>query len=148
MKIDSRPFGEIEINDDDIISFPEGIFGFEGLKSYVLLESSNKGAFYWLQSVESHELAFLVINIRTLLTDYRPLVSTEHLSLIKCEDLQNAEMWGIVTIPEGAPENMTINLQGPLLINVAENLGGQFISDDETHSVRVPVLALLDEGEG
>ena len=62
MKIKSRPFGEIEIRDEDILDLPDGLIGFEEYTRYVLLSIPEEAPFSWLQSVEDPGLAFVVIN--------------------------------------------------------------------------------------
>ncbi|MCS6985312.1 MAG: flagellar assembly protein FliW [Leptospiraceae bacterium] len=143
MKIETRCLGSVEISEDQIIHFPQGIFAFEHLHHYVLLEA--KAPFYWLQSTEDYRLAFLVAQPRQLLANYQPKIDESELSLIGLSRLDDAEIWGIITIPPQTPAAMTINLQGPIIINPQLKLAGQFISTDETHSVRTKILEFLEK---
>ena len=61
MQLKTVNFGEIEINEEDVIIFPEGIPGFEDSKKYVLIgNESNEAVFFWLQSVDAPDLCFVV----------------------------------------------------------------------------------------
>lgn len=146
MKIKTRALGEIEIKEEEVINFPEGVFAFEHLHQYVILLAKPNSFFYWLQSVEDARLAFLIMKPEVLFQNYQPKIHPQALSLIGIQNCNEAEVWGIVTIPQSKPQNMTINLQGPILINRKQNLGAQFISEDEEHSVRVKILEFLEKG--
>ena len=76
MKINTKIFGEIEIADDRIISFPSGIIGFPELTEFALLhdEDSGSGAMHWMQSLQEPAFAMPVINPLLVMPDYNPVV--------------------------------------------------------------------------
>lgn len=143
MKIETRVLGSIEVNEKDILQFPEGLFAFEHLHRYTLLQAKEESKFYWLQSLEEPKLAFLLVKIKDLVPNYRALVAPPELSVIGLQTITEAELWGIVTIPHDKPQDMTVNLQGPILINPQNQLGAQFVSADENHPIRASVLELI-----
>lgn len=143
MVFETRAFGPIEIPSADILEFPEGIFAFEKLRRYALLPTKSGASFFWLQSLEESKLAFLIAEVKNFTNLYEPRIAQSDLAIVATQNIREAEIWGIVTVPPDKPQDMTINLQGPVLINRHKQLGGQFISEDETHGVRVSVLALL-----
>lgn len=61
MKVQTKPYGLIDVDERQLISFPTGIFGFETLKRYVLLDAIQQ-PFYWLQSIDVPEIAFVLIS--------------------------------------------------------------------------------------
>ena len=61
MKVKTTRFGELELDESRIISFTEGILGFPNYKKFVLLDRDNNSPFVWLQSVETEELAFVLM---------------------------------------------------------------------------------------
>ncbi len=146
MKIETRSLGIIEISESEIINFPEGIFAFEHLHRYVILRAKADSNFFWLQNIEEPKLAFLLVKPSDLMPHYTPNISAAALELIGLTQLADAETWGIVTIPKDKPQEMTVNLQGPVLINQQLKLGGQFISENENHPVRASVLELIEKG--
>lgn len=148
-KIQTRAFGEIEIDDGNFLKFPEGILAFEAYHDFVLLPAKpeEESSFYWLQSLNEPGLAFLVMNTAELVPDYQPEIAIETLKLIQTNSIEEVETWGIVTIPPDHPEAMTINLQGPLLIHPVKKLGIQGISNNDDHQVRAQVLELIEQQE-
>jgi flagellar assembly factor FliW len=126
MKVTSRGYGEIEISERQVIQFPVGLFGFEHLHSYALLDAAQP-PFYWLQSTEDSELAFVMINPYDLRPDYVLDVPGEDLDAIQFEDDKDILVFAIVTIPEDRSQT-SANLQGPVLINRVHQLGCQSIS--------------------
>ena len=60
----------------------------------------------------------------------------EFVGLTRSED---AIIYAIVSIPSN-PQNMTANLQGPLLINVVNRKGRQIISSNPKHLIKTKIL--------
>jgi flagellar assembly factor FliW len=144
MLFETRALGKIEIDAALQFYFPEGIFAFENYRRFALLPTKSGSTFHWLQSLEESQLAFLIMRISDIVPDYQPRVVRDFLALIEAADLSSTEAWGIITVPAGKPEQMTINLQGPVLINRARKLGAQFVSEDPQHHVRTPLLELVE----
>jgi flagellar assembly factor FliW len=148
MQFETRALGTIEIDAADQLFFPEGLFAFENFKHFGLLPTKSGSTFHWLQSLEEARLAFLITLITGITNSYAPRIDEQALGTIEAETQGHTEIWGIITVPTGKPEAMTINLQGPILINRPKKLGGQFVSDDPNHLVRTPLLDLVDKGQG
>jgi flagellar assembly factor FliW len=144
MQFETRALGKIEIEAAKQIFFPEGLFAFEAFRHFALLPTKSGSTFHWLQSLEEARLAFLVTLIPEITTKYVPNINTQHLTVIEAAQPAEVEIWGIITVPAGKPESMTINLQGPILVNRPKKLGSQFVSDDPNHLVRTPLLDLVD----
>ncbi|NLT50040.1 MAG: flagellar assembly protein FliW [Ignavibacteria bacterium] len=115
MKITTKQFGEIEVDEKLIINFKEGILGFENLKKYVLLTEEN-GIFFWLTSLETPEIVFPLFPLRVLDKDY--------------PQEKNAEAFGIVKLDK-EPSKININLKAPVYINQEEKIGFQKVIDNE-----------------
>jgi flagellar assembly factor FliW len=131
----------MELDERQRIRFPFGVLGFESLHDYALLDAE-QAPFYWLQSLEVVEIAFVLIEPRLFRPDYAPSVAPEELAEIGLQKAEDALVFAIVTIPED-PRQMTANLQGPLLINRENRTGRQSISLDPRWQVRHPILAEL-----
>jgi len=144
MKMTTRAFGEIEIADSKVITFPAGIIGFPDLQRFVLLYDEEKGSdtIKWLQSVEEPGFAMPVINPLQIKPDYNPTVDDEILKPIG--DLKDEDMVVLVTmtIPHEL-EKMTANLRGPIIINSETRLGTQVILDSDEYKVKFPVYDIL-----
>ena len=146
VKILSKAYGTIEIDPKQIVNFPEGLFAFEDFKKYAIVTKPDS-MFSWLQSLDDVNLAFLVIDPTEIVSDYEPRVASEFLTTIEATEVKALKMLSILTIPENQPEKMTMNLQGPLLINAEKAVGAQVVSADDRHLVKTPVFELLQKGE-
>ncbi len=126
MTIQSKPYGEIEISERQVISFPIGIFGFPSLHDYALLDAGQP-PFYWLQSLDDTSIAFIIMNPYVLRPDYVLDIPGDDLEAIDYESDEDVLVFAIVTIPEDQTQ-MSANLQGPIVINRVRQLGRQAIS--------------------
>lgn len=146
-EIDSKPFGKIQIDERQIVEFPEGLFGFDQNRSFAVIEESPDTVFKWLQSLDDPELAFVLIQPHIFLSEYRPLVPPSELKMIGLDSAEKAVQFLIVTIPASDPKKMTANLQGPILIHPETRLAKQFISRDENHPLRKLILETEEPGK-
>ncbi len=140
IKIKTRPFGEIEINEHQIIDFPDGIFGFDDVRKFVLLDAHDeKSPLKWLQAYDEPDLAFVVIRPIDFMREYELVVSMSDIECVGADTAENLIVFAIVTIPSN-PSDMTANLQGPIIINPEKRLGRQAISLSDRYSVRHKIL--------
>lgn len=119
MKINTFQFGELEFDDDRIIIFSEGIFGFEHLKKYLLIYPKDD-LFHWLNSIEEPDIAFPLMGARVI-DDAFPQ-EADH------------EAFGIVTLNKD-PLRVTLNLKAPIFINQDAKTGYQKIIDIDKYPV-------------
>jgi len=141
MQVNTKPYGTIEVDERQKIHFPFGILGFEQLKWYVLLDAS-QAPFYWLQSLDDPEVAFVLIDPLVFRRDYILEVSEEELQEIEIEDKEDMLVFAIVTIPENQ-ELMSANLQGPVVINRKAKTGRQAITLNPNWKVKHFILEEL-----
>ncbi|HMU83395.1 MAG TPA: flagellar assembly protein FliW [Leptospiraceae bacterium] len=142
--LETKALGKITLDPEQLLSFPEGLYGFRDFHEFALVEESAENPFKWLQSTSDPALAFIVIQPELILSGYRPEVAREDLQSIGLSGVDESLVFLIVTIPENDPESMTANLQGPVLINKTTKQGRQAISMNEKHVVRLPVLSQVD----
>ncbi|MDR1175548.1 MAG: flagellar assembly protein FliW [Treponema sp.] len=140
MKVATKPYGLIEVDERQNIHFPKGLFGFEGIKDYLLLDADRQ-PFYWLQAREVEQLAFILINPFLFRQDYELNIDDEELKAIGITSVDKALVFSIVTMLSGSP--MTANLQGPLVINRDTHIGLQAILSDSRWKTRHDVMAEL-----
>ncbi|MCA9278989.1 MAG: flagellar assembly protein FliW [Phycisphaeraceae bacterium] len=133
MEVRTSRFGVVNIEDDRIITFPKGLLGFPDCKQFCLLEPGNDACFFWLQSVDDATLAFVVTDPSLFVPDYtvpmRP-DQAEELGITKAEDAQ------IFCIVNKVGDQLTGNLQGPLVINTMNRTGEQFVLADRRWTTR------------
>jgi flagellar assembly factor FliW len=138
MKIKTKPYGEIEVEERQRIHFPDGIIGFEGINYYYLIDS-REGPFYWLQSEEFTELAFLLVDPRIFRDDYKLMVRESDLKDIELEKEGDLLDFAIVTVPEDHSK-ISANLMGPIIINRKRRVAKQVISENEEYTVKHYIL--------
>jgi flagellar assembly factor FliW len=141
MRVDTKAYGSIDIDERQRIDFPYGILGFEKLQRYVLLDAPQQ-PFYWLQALDLVEVAFVLINPVIFRPDYTVEVPREELEEIGIDTPEKMLTFAIVTIPRN-PTEMTANLQGPIIINKETRVGRQSISTNPKWEVRHPILKEL-----
>ena len=144
MRVQTKPFGEIEVNELQRLEFPLGVFGFEQLRSYVLLDASEQ-PFYWLQSLDRPTVAFVLIDPRVFMPDYVLDVSDEELESIGLTEPADLLDFVIVTVPP-VPRDMTANLQGPIVVNRRSRAARQCISRNPDYGVRRRIIDPASHG--
>jgi flagellar assembly factor FliW len=144
VKVKTKAYGLIDIDERQKITFSQGLFGFETFKEYVLLDAERQ-PFYWLQSVDCEEVAFVLINPFQFRPDYEVDIDNEELVEIGVSDPEKVLIFSIVTIPpDGSP--MTANLLGPLVINRDTRQGRQVVLADPCWKTKHDVIAELAGG--
>ncbi len=146
MKLATRIFGEVEIDDSKIISFPNGIIGFPDLKKFTLMYDEEKGTdtIKWLQSIDEPSFAMPVMDPLVVCPDYKPEVDktlVEQIGELENEDLL---ILVTVTVPHDLTK-MTVNLKGPFIINVAAMKASQTIIDNDEYPVKFPIYDILQQ---
>ncbi|NOX34969.1 MAG: flagellar assembly protein FliW [Deltaproteobacteria bacterium] len=140
MKLNTKQFGEIEIDEEKIINMPLGIPGFRDRKRYVLLQKKETMPFLLFQCMDDSDLSFVVLDPVKILPEYT--IDKKDLEKIVPWDLGRDEIscFVIVTIPNGNPERMTANFMAPLVINNQKKEGLQLILQNSSYSHQYQLL--------
>jgi flagellar assembly factor FliW len=137
MIIHTSRFGQLEVDSDRLIVFDDGILGFPTQHEYALIQTGQGSGFYWLQSVCTRDLAFVVCDPRLFVADYQVPVKLDELECIELNDPVNAQVFVIVN---KVGDLLTGNLQGPLVVNVANRRARQLVLSDKRYSTRHPLM--------
>lgn len=145
MKITTKIFGEITIEDDKIIHFPSGIIGFPDLTDFALIHDEEKGigAIHWLQSVQEPAFAMPVMDPLIVCPDYNPEVDDELLKPIGELVPEEILVMVTVTVPSDLTK-MTVNLRGPVIVNALEKKACQVIVEGDAYPVKYPIYDILN----
>lgn len=144
MKITTRNFGEIEIEEEMIITFEEGIPGFEMLRRFVFIDGEEK-AFNYLQSVEDGEICFVITDPYQLFKEYAPVINESYFEKLGGGKDEEFAIYSVVCLRDSIEES-SINLAGPLLIQTEYKKGIQVITEDRKYSTRHKFIDLLERG--
>lgn len=138
MKLATRNFGEIEIDETKLITFQDGIPGFLNYKKYILLtnDEEDNNTIWWLQSSEDGEVAFPVLNTFSVLPEYRPEIDDELLGLLgQFKSEQDLIVCNILVVPEDVTQ-MRVNLKAPIVINIITQKGMQAVVNNNEYEIR------------
>lgn len=145
MKINTRVFGEVNIEEEKIITFESGIIGFPELKKFTLLYDMEKGTdvgIRFLQSIDEPNFAMPVMDPLLVKADYAPEVDEELLEGLGELNDDNLLVLTTVSVPSDLTK-MTVNLQGPIVVNVATRKACQIIVDGNEYSVKFPIYDIV-----
>jgi len=140
MQMETKNFGTLEIEEENIIQFPEGIPGFEAQTRYVFIQNPEESVpFHWLQSADDGELAFVVINPFLCRIDYEFELPQSVVDKLEIESPEDLKLYSIVKVPEKI-EDMTINLLAPIVINEKNNKAQQVVLNENQYHTRHRVM--------
>ncbi|MBE0067766.1 flagellar assembly protein FliW [Thermoanaerobacterium thermosaccharolyticum] len=146
MNIKTKNFGLVSYNEEDVLNFDDGIPGFEGLKSFILLSVDEYTPFKWLQSLDDTNIAFVIIDPKVVVKDYKVEINEETVKLLDIKDLNHILVFAIVVIPDEI-EKMTANLKAPIIINAENNKGMQILLDNDDYMIKHPILKELKNAD-
>lgn len=137
MKIQTKYFGELEIENSEIVSFPSGLPGFAEMKRFILQPFGD--TFYILQSVEEKNVAFIVTSPFSFFNDFSINLPEAFVSQLSIESEKDVSVWVIVSVKDPFT-NSTANLKAPVIINTTKKLGKQYIPDKSSYSLTEPLV--------
>src|SRR6266545_824568 len=111
--IPTTRFGVLEVPEDHVLTFPQGLIGFPDVHRYARVANPRGGPFEWLQALDVPSLAFVITDPRLFFPDYTVPVRPEDLKSIGMESVEEGAVVVILVVP-GEPSRITANLQGPI----------------------------------
>lgn len=141
MKIKTSRFGELEINENVIFNFVEPILGYEHLQRFILVDNAPESPFKWLQAVDDENIAFPVTVPGYFGLDYQFTVPDQEARRLELTSPNELLSLNIVCIPVGKPEDATINLLGPIIINLVNRKALQLVLVDDNLPVKKRLFA-------
>ena len=146
MIIETRVFGEVDIDPAKLIRFENGIVGFPDLQSFALIHDADQGenaGIRWMQSIEEPGFALPVMDPLIVAPTYNPEVDDEILKPIGNVEPDELLVLVTVTVPKDL-KKMSVNLRAPIVINVTERKAVQLILEDDSYKVKFPIYDILD----
>ena len=129
-KIKTAHFGELEVKDNNVFSFPDGLLGFEDLNDYVLVSHEDTAPLKWLISVDEPNIGFPLISPFIIDLAYQPG---------KKINLEKDAVFVVVTLGNKNRE-MTANMKAPIVLQVETRVGRQIVMSSEKYSTRERVI--------
>lgn len=144
MQLETSRFGTIEVDPNEIFTFTQPILGFQEYRRFVLIPGPEGGELKWLQSTESRDLAFIMMNPCSVVPEYEVEVSPAELAELAANTLEDLELYTLVTVPADKSQIRT-NLKAPILLNPKRRLGKQKILERSDYPIKF-LLAQAKEG--
>lgn len=142
MEIETTRFGRIEVDAERIINFPRGLLGFPSHTRFALIQTGEENYFFWLQSVDESQLAFVVCDPSIFFKDYEVPVREETQQELELTDLGSVQVF---VICNKVDEWLTGNLLGPLVVNASNRIGSQVVLTEKKWTTRQPLIKLQTE---
>ncbi len=144
MIVNSLRLGQLDVPDNKVIQTEKPILGFEHLRRYCLVDIEELRPFLWFQSVDDPAVTFLIVNPRVFFPNYRIEVNSREIAELQVQKVEAVETYVIVTVPDD-PKEMSINLQGPILINTENNRAKQLILVNSKYRIAHRIMDVLPE---
>lgn len=142
MEVRTTRFGVVEIAEDRVITFDKGMLGFPGKTRFCLLEPGEDASFFWLQSLDDPELAFVITDPAMFVPEYSVPIRAEQMESLEIGRLEDAQVFVIVNKVDGY---LTGNLQGPLVVNTLTRRGEQLVLAEKRWTTRHPLVKVAAE---
>ncbi|MBY0554614.1 flagellar assembly protein FliW [bacterium] len=142
MVIKTSRFGEVQLNPEDVLTFKEGLLGFQDLRQFVLLDDPNDDIFAWLQSCELPSIAFPVLEPELFGHKYNVNFNRTDLESLQIQAGQTPAFLSIITIPND-PTQMTANIKAPIVINLEQKIARQCVLQDNNLAIKEPIFTKL-----
>ena len=116
-KINTLRFGELEIEEQDVVRFADGIPAFEDEHEFVVLPYEEGTPYMFLQSMATPELAFLMTDPFVFFPDYSFELDDENMDKLEIKTMDDVLVCTLISIPRSGVADMTTNLLAPVVIN-------------------------------
>lgn len=137
MNVMTSRFGPLTVEESDIVRLTEGLVGFRSSTRFLLLADQKVEGLYWLQSLDTPDLAFALVPPGEGLESYHVDVRSGDRAALALENDQEPDIFLILNRNEAGL--LTVNLQGPMVFNLKKRLGRQMVLTSSRHSVRHPL---------
>ena len=138
MRITTTRFGELELEDDKFIAMPDGMVGFSE-RRFIILNPENGGPFCWFQALDNPGLSFVVVDPVRFFPEYQVKLAREESDKLQLEPEDEKVLLCVVTMAPD-PRQITINLQGPIVVNPARMIARQVVLEGN-HATRQLLFA-------
>ncbi len=129
-------YGTIEYEEENLITFSDGLFGFPNLKRYLFLAlDENEDSMLLMVSVDESNVGFVLINPFILCPDYAPRLTPQELSCLSAHEIGELSCYSICVVNSDYLNN-TVNLKCPIVVNPETRQGIQVILENSSYGCR------------
>ena len=143
MELETKYFSNMTYEDNDVILFKNGLFGFENYKRFILIRfDNNNNAMVCLQSIDETNIAFVMINPYHFIHDYNVSLSETDMNDLQLDGTDNLTVYNICVLQETIPQSTT-NLRCPVIVNTQTKLAKQIILENVEYPFKYPFKDLI-----
>lgn len=135
-KVNTLRFGEIEIDEEKIVHFEDGIPAFEDEHEFVIIPYDDESPYVFLQSLTTPDLAFLMTMPFVFFPEYEFELDDETQAKLGIEEQEEMLIYSLLTIPGGKVSDMTANLMAPVVINTTNMQARQIVLDKSRYTTK------------
>ena len=135
-KIYTSRFGEIEVDEAKIVHFKDGIPAFEDEHEFIILPYEEESPYYFMQSLKSPDLAFLLTIPFLFFNDYSFEIDDETIKELDIKNQDDVFYYSMITIPNGSVRYMTANLLAPIVVNSENMKAKQVVLEKTTYTTK------------
>jgi flagellar assembly factor FliW len=146
MQIHTVNFGSLEVPEDKIITFKEGLPGFPQIHRFAVLELEELKPFQYLQALEDPPISLFIINPFIVDSSYEFRLTDSDMEDVNSTNSAELAVYAVATIPED-PNEATLNLMAPIVINDKGRCGKQVILHESKYSVKHPLFKSINQNE-
>ncbi|MBR2519670.1 MAG: flagellar assembly protein FliW [Selenomonadaceae bacterium] len=136
LKVNTSRFGEIEVDENNVVHFANGIPAFEGENEFVILPYDQESPYYFMQSLKSPDLAFLLTIPFLFFPDYTFEIDDETVKELDIKNQENVVYYSMITIPNGSIRYMTANLLAPIVLNTDNMRAKQVVLEKSNYTTK------------
>lgn len=131
-------FGKIEYKKEDLVYFPNGLFGFEEEKEFLPLSfDPTNDTMLSLQSIKTPSLSFIIMNPFHLLPSYAPSLSASDQKLLQMNNGSEKDIsYYVISVIHEQTKDCTVNLKCPIAVNNQNRYACQIILDSPNYNFR------------
>lgn len=147
MKFNTARFGELEVPEEQLVYFPQGLPGFENLRQFTWINSSEELPFSFMQSVEDGNVTFITADPFLFYPEYSFALSDSVKEELQLESEGDVQIKAIITIRESL-DSATINLQSPIVVNTRTRVAKQVILHETAYQSKHPLIRQQEDMTG
>lgn len=136
IKVETR-LGKQTIALDRVLRFPRGLIGYEDKRDFVLLQIREDVPFLVLQSLEDPSLGLMVADPYSFLENYSVSLSDAEQNMLSVDSPEQLSVLVTVSIPSGKPQDTSLNMLGPVIINHKARIGLQVPQSDSAQPPKI-----------
>lgn len=139
MNIITKYNGVREYEEEDVITFPNGLPGLNNLKKFILFSVEENGIFNMLHSIEDMEIGLVVVSPFNVMKEYEFNLDDIKVGQLNIKDKSDIIVLTTVCLNKDV-KMITTNLKAPIVINIREKIGEQLILDDDKYLIKYPLF--------